>query len=90
VLERDPHGLRHRFAASDRKPGPQLVERPAYVGDSVEKEGDAVRRPEAVEQPRVEDEERQDVLGPLRRRVERGRILDAEVTREQDEDRSQV
>jgi len=80
--------LLHDLAPPNDKRGATLAQRAVEVGERLEEEAQSIPRDEvAVEDGVVEDEQRDDPLGLTRRLRERRLIVDAQVTREEDDGR---
>ena len=81
-LDRERHRLVDHRPPADEQPAAESFERAIQVDEALEQEPVAVGR--GLEERRIQHEERDDLGGRPARLGERGVIVDAQVTREQD------
>ncbi len=85
VRQGDPQCLLDRVATTEEKVRATGAESVAEHGERLQEEGDPVRRAEAPEDRIVEDEQRDDPVGALQGRRQRGMVVQAEIPGEQDD-----
>ena len=82
-----PQRLLDRIATPKEQVATELPKRVAEIGERFRQEGPPARARSAVEERVVEDEERRDRPAVVRRRAQRGLVVDTQVAREEDDGR---
>jgi len=84
-LRRDRERLLDDVSSSERERAPARGERGAQIAERVEEERDPVGHAEALEHDWIEHEQRHDLVGLASGGRERRLVVEAEVTREEDD-----